>query len=174
MTAAGLRLERLEARHHLARFESGVNELDGWLRRHALVAEAMDTARTFVLVKDDEVVGHFSLTMGSVRRADAPAKLVRGLPQYPVGMVLLARLAVDRTAQGRGLGATLLAEALRKAVAAGDAAAARLIVVDAVDDAAARFYMRYGFVAVPDHSLRLYRRMKDVRASLARTAGLSR
>jgi predicted N-acetyltransferase YhbS len=80
--------------------------------------------------------------MGSVLRADAPAKLVRGLPAYPIGMVLLARLAVDASEQGKGMGALLLAEALRKAIAAGDAAAARFVVVDAVDDAAVAFYKR--------------------------------
>ncbi|HZE17673.1 MAG TPA: GNAT family N-acetyltransferase, partial [Mycobacterium sp.] len=69
-------------------------------------------------------------------------------PAYPVGMVLLARLAVDRSQQGKGVGAMLLAEALRKAVAAGEVAAARLIVVDAVDEDAAAFYERYGFVRI--------------------------
>ena len=171
MRAPGLRLERLEARHHLGRFDSGSIELDGWLRRHAEPAQAMDTARTFVLVDGDEVVGYFSLTMGSVLRADAPPKLVRGVPAYPVGMILLARLAVDRRAQGRGLGAVLLAEALRKALVAGEAVAARLVVVDAVDERAAQFYAHHGFVAVPAHPLRLYRRLKDVRASLAAGAG---
>ncbi len=78
-------------------------------------------------------------------------------------MVLLARLAVDRRQQGRGLGATLLADSLRKAVAAGEAAAARLVVVDAN---AARFYERYGFIPAPEHPLRLYRRMKDIARSL--------
>jgi predicted N-acetyltransferase YhbS len=126
----------------------------------------MDSARTFVLTRGGRVVGYFSLTMGSVLRHDAPAKLVRGLPAYPVGMVLLARLPVDRGQQGVGLGAMLLAEALRKAVAAGEAAAARLVVVDAIDESAARFYERYGFIRAPEHPLRLYRRMKDLRASL--------
>ncbi|MBW3546602.1 MAG: GNAT family N-acetyltransferase [Actinobacteria bacterium] len=121
-----------------------------------------------MLISKDHVVGYFSLTMGSVRRADAPAKLVRGLPAYPVGMVLLARLAVAGQAQGKGMGALLLAEALRKAVAAGEAVAARLVVLDAVDDDAARFYERHGFVPAPGHRLRLYRRMKDIRASLDR------
>ncbi|ORA78801.1 GNAT family N-acetyltransferase [Mycobacterium malmoense] len=80
-------------------------------------------------------------------------------------MVLLTGLAVDRSEQGKGVGATLLAEALRKAVAAGEVAAARLVVVDAVDEEAAAFYERYGLIRVPEHPLRLYRRIKDVRAS---------
>ncbi len=162
----GLRLELLEALHDLSAFDSGNNELDDWLRRHGLAAQQMDSARTFVLTKQGRVVGYVSLTMGSVFRQDAPAKLVRGLPAYPVGMVLLARLAVDRHEQGTGLGGTLLAEGLRKAVAAGEAAGARLVVVDAIDENAARFYERFGFIAVPEHPLRLYRRMKDVRTSL--------
>ena len=106
----------------------------------------MDSARTFVLVEGGRVLGYFSLTMGSVLRAAAPGKLVRGPAVLSVGMVLLARLAVDRMSEGRGLGSLLLAEALRRAVAAGEAAAARLVVVDAIDERSAGFYARHGFV----------------------------
>lgn len=162
-----LRLERLGDHHDLSGFECGNDELDGWLQRHALDAQRMDSARTFLLTRAGRVVGYFTLTMGSVVSKDAPQKLVRGMPRYPVGMVLLARLAVDRRHRGKGHGAVLLAEALRKAVAAGEAAAARLVVVDAIDDNAVRFYERFGFVTAPDHSRRLYRRMKDIRRSLS-------
>lgn len=166
MTDLEVRLERLGPQHALDDFKCGHTDLDTWLKRHALAAQQMDSARTFVLVEGDRVIGYFSLTMGSVLRAEAPGKLVRGLPSYPVGMVLLARLAVHSASQGQGLGALLLAEALRKAVTAGEAAAARLVVVDAVDEDAARFYAHHGFIAVPEHPSRLYRRMKDVRMSL--------
>jgi predicted N-acetyltransferase YhbS len=91
------------------------------------------------------------------------------MPGYPVGMVLLARLAVDRSEQGMGRGALLLAEALRKAVAAGEAVAARLVVVDAIDEQAVSFYQRHGFIPAPEHPLRLYRPMSDIRASLDQT-----
>ena len=170
MSSEPLRLERLDGQHDVTSFESGNADLDSWLYRHALAAQQMDSARTFLLTKRGRILGYFSLTMGSVLRTDAPAKLVRGLPSYPVGMVLLARRAVDRSEQGRGFGARLLAEALRKAVAAGEVAAARLIVVDAIDDNAVRFYERHGFLPVPEHPHRLYRRMKDVRASLPESA----
>ena len=169
MSSASLRIEPLEAHHDLSSFQSGNDDLDVWLRRHALAAQKMDVARTFVLLRDHRLVGYFSLTMGSVRRADAPRKLVRGLPAYPVGMVLLARLAINQGDQGHGLGALLLAEALRKAVAAGEAAAGRLVVVDAISDDAAGFYTHHGFIAAPEQPLRLYRRMKDIRASLDRS-----
>lgn len=164
------RLQRLDAAHYLSDFRSGNDTLDLWLRDHALAAQQMDSARTFVLVEQEGVQGYFSLTMASVLRADAPRKLVRGLPAYPVGAVLLARLAVDAGRHGEGLGGLLLAEALRKAVGAGDAAAARLVVVDAINDATVRFYGHHGFLAVPEHPRRLYRRLKDMRASLDRSA----
>lgn len=165
----GRRLERLDHAHDLSNFRSGNDALDSWLINHALASQRMDSARTFVLVDGRAVVGYFSLTMGSVLRADAPQGLVRGLPAYPVGVALLARLAVQSDRQREGIGALLLTEALRKAVVAGEAAAARLVVVDAVDEAAVRFYAHHGFLAVPEHPLRLYRRMKDVRASLDQT-----
>ncbi|MDQ3944864.1 MAG: GNAT family N-acetyltransferase [Actinomycetota bacterium] len=169
MSCEGLRLERLHASHDVAAFDSGNAELNGWLWRHALAAQQMDSARTFVLTQGGRVLGYFSLTMGSVRREEAPRRRVRGMPGYPVGTVLLARLGVDQAEQGKGRGALLLAEALRKAVAAGEAAAARLVVVDAIDERAADFYRRHGFLPAPDHPLRLYRRMSDIRASLAET-----
>jgi predicted N-acetyltransferase YhbS len=171
MNREGLRLERLDERHEVGGFASGNNELDGWLHRNALAAQHMDSARTFVVTDGGRVVGYFSLTMASVLRHDAPARLVRGLPGYPIGAVLLARLAVNRSDQGRGLGALLLAEALRKAVAAGEHAAARLVIVDAIDDQAVAFYRRHGFTAAPEQELRLYRRTKDIRASLDAAGG---
>lgn len=161
-----LRLERLVEAHDISGFTSGNKDLDNWLARHALASQRMDSARTFLLRDGDAVVGYFSLSMGSVLRSEAPTTLVRGLPSYPVGVVLLARLAVAAEPQGERLGCLLLAEALRKAVFAGESAAARLVVVDAVDEAAVRFYERYGFRAVPEHPIRLYRRIKDIRASL--------
>lgn len=162
-----MRLEPLDASHELAGFSCSVSELDDWLRRHALDSQRMDSARTFVAVADNgRICGYLSLTMGSVAKAAAPTQLVRGLPAYPVGAVILARLAVAVEDQGIGLGAQLLAEALRMAVAAGEIVAARLVVVDALDDAAAKFYQRFGFIGLPEHPLRLYRRLKDIRASL--------
>lgn len=159
------RLERLRSDHNVSAFACGIQDLDQWLVRHALAAQGMDSARTFVIVRGERVVGYASLTMGSVQRADAPARLVRGLPAYPVGVVLIARLAIDKREQRTGLGTRLLADALRLAVIAGDSAAARFVAVDAIDNSAADFYRRHGFTDTLDHPLRLHRRMKDIRAS---------
>ncbi len=160
-------VHRLREDHEVEGFTCGREELDYWLRTHALDAERRDTARTFVICRGGpRVVCYYSLTMGSVRMAEAPRKLVRGLPGYPIGMVLLARLAIDQKEQGTGLGAELLADALRRAVHAGESAAARLVVVDALDDKAAQFYQKFGFLPAPEHPLRLFRRLKDIRASM--------
>jgi GNAT superfamily N-acetyltransferase len=104
--------------------------------------------------------------MGSLQRADPPQQLVRGMPGYPVGMVLIARLAVDKGEQGAGLGTRPFADALLMAVLAGESVAARLVVVDPLDGQAAGFYRRHGFTDSLDRPLRLYRRMTDLRASL--------
>jgi ribosomal protein S18 acetylase RimI-like enzyme len=89
------------------------------------------------------------------------------MPAYPIPTILIARLAVDRRHQGRQLGSRLLAEALRLAVTASDAAAARLVVVDAIDERAAAFYRKWGFIDVPENPLRLYRKVSDVRRALS-------
>jgi predicted N-acetyltransferase YhbS len=123
----------------------------------------MDSARTFLLLDGERVLGYFSLTMKAGRsRAAGPRHA-----QLPGGMVLLARLAVERSQQRRGFGGLLLAEALRRTVAAAEHAAVRLLVVDAVDENAAAFYRRWGFIETPEHQLGLYRRVSDIRASLS-------
>lgn len=80
MSSSGLVTEPLNSGHDLTRFASGNDVLDGWLHRHAVAAQEMDSARTFVLIRQGQVIGYFSLTMGSVVRQNAPARLVRGLP----------------------------------------------------------------------------------------------
>lgn len=91
----------------------------------------------------------------------------QGRPLLPIPTILIARLAVDRRHHGRRVGSRLLAEALRRAVAASDAIAARLVVVDAIDERAADFYRRWGFIEVPENPGRRYRKIADIRRSLA-------
>ncbi len=155
------KLVPLTAEHDLSSFNCGKPELNKWLGDYALASQKADLARMWVLIEDDRVIGYFSLVMGHVRPEDAPQKLVRG-------MVLLARLAVDGSAQGRGLGADLLAYALVPACRAGEVVAARLVAVDAIDERAATFYRRWGFLPVPAQPLKLYRRIKDIRRTLDR------
>lgn len=92
------------------------------------------------------------------------------MPRHRIPTILVARLAVDRRFQGRKLGTRLLAEALRRAVAASDAAAARVVVVDAIDERAAGFYRERGFIESPEDPLRLFRKISDIRRTIESAA----
>jgi GNAT superfamily N-acetyltransferase len=159
--------EKLASTHELGRFASGVHALDAWLVRSAAHAQAMRTAQTFVWhAGDSVVVAYFSLAAHLVVRADLPARVGRGSPDA-IPSILLARLALDSTLHGRGLGGELLWDALSRASVASEIAAARLVVVDAYDDRAAAFYQHHGFVAVPGNPHRLVQKTSDIVAALA-------
>jgi GNAT superfamily N-acetyltransferase len=160
------RLVRLSADHDLTGFDCGNRELNTWLVDHALASDRADLARTYLALEGLTVAGYVSLTTGSVRREEAPRRHARGMPRYPIPTILIARLAVDLRRQRGRLGSRLLAEALRLAVAASDTVAARLVVVDAIDDRAAAFYRHRGFIDTPENPLRLYRKVSDVRRSM--------
>ena len=153
------------SRHDVDRFDSGVPVLDEWLRNTAAVAAAAGTAATWVLCRHSGVVGYYALAMGSVERVASPSRLGRGQPD-PVPVLLLARLALDRTEQGSGLGGDLLRDALIRSVAGARHYGARAIVVDAIDDPAVAFYAHHGFL--PLEARRLYRRIADIERSLNR------
>jgi GNAT superfamily N-acetyltransferase len=161
--------ERLSEVHDLSRFASGQEFLDDWLRDHAAHADRMNTARTFVFHQGDRrVIGYYSLAMGRVQEEELPSPIARGGPRV-VPVVLVARLAVDREVQGRGMGGELLWDALTRALAANALAAARAIVVDALDERAASFYEHFGFIriaSVAPFPLRLAIKMSSVERSL--------
>jgi GNAT superfamily N-acetyltransferase len=158
-------LVALSVEHDLSGFDCGNPELDRWLIDHALASQKADLARTYVVLYGGSVVAYVSLTTGSIRPEAAPRRYARGMPRYPIPTILVARLAVDRRHQHHHLGSRLLAEALRLAVAASDVAAARLVVVDAIDEQAAAFYRRWGFIDVPESPNRLFRKISDIRNS---------
>jgi GNAT superfamily N-acetyltransferase len=158
--------ETLADHHLLDQFSFGSDALDIWLQHHARHAQSMRTARTFVWHAGDQVVvAYFSLAAHLVVRSDLPPKVGRGLPDA-IPAVLLARLALDRSLHGQGLGGELLLDALSRAVAASGVAAARLVVVDAIDEAAAAFYEHHGFIAVPGNRQRLVQKIGDIAAAL--------
>lgn len=160
-------IEPLTRQHDRTQFDCGYESLDRWLRTIASQAQKADSARTFVIHRDWRVVGYYSLTMSSVDREDPPQELTRSLPAYPVGAVLLARLAVDKTEAGQGLGADLLLDSMLRSLRAVDTVAAPLYMVDAIDERAANFYKHFGFVSAPTQELRLFRSFRDIRASVA-------
>jgi len=162
-----MQVERLGPGHDLSRFASGVKALDEWLRSHALENQQRNLSRTFVLVDDvGAVIGYYSLAMGGVTKDELPRRLGRGLPGYQLGMVLLARLAIDTSRQGEGLGRDLLVDALIHATAAGQHAAARFLAVDPIDERARAFYRHFGFRDIDgDAHGRMFLRIGDALAS---------
>ncbi|WP_293863392.1 GNAT family N-acetyltransferase [uncultured Alsobacter sp.] len=159
-----LSIEKLSARHDTAAFTCGNPALDAYLARHAQANQAMGAAQTYVALADGTtVVGYFSLVVGSVLHEDAPDRLAKGLARHPVPVMVLARLAVARDWQGRGLGAGLLKNALQRTSNAADIAGIRAVVVHAKDDDAVRFYKAYGFAPWPSRPLSLYLLLKDLK-----------
>ena len=159
-------VSRIAPHHQVQGFDCGSPALDQYLERFAMANDRSDGARTFVALRGERVVGCFSLAASSVEFGDAPQRLVRGLARHPVPCILLARLAVDRSEQGTGLGSSLTKQAMLKCVEAAEAIAARAIVVEAKDDGAAAFYRQFGFEPWPARPRLLLMLMKDVRVSL--------
>ncbi|HET7385410.1 MAG TPA: GNAT family N-acetyltransferase [Nocardioidaceae bacterium] len=161
-----LRSEHLGADHAVEGFVSGKAALDDWLRRSARHAEAANTGRTFVWVEpgSTNVVAYFTLAAHLVRREAVPRSIGHGSPSA-IPAILLARLALDRSLQGQGLGGQLLLDALQRAGEASSRAAARLVVVDAIDGSAAEFYLRFGFRPCPAPH-RLVRKTSEIIAAL--------
>jgi GNAT superfamily N-acetyltransferase len=155
----------------LAAFDCGAPALDDYLRKYAWANHQGRAARTYVVARGSRVVGYYTLAAGSVRRDDVPPRIAKGLGNYPVPIILLARLAVDRSEQGRGLGAALLKDAILRAAQAADIVGCRALLVHAKDAAAQGFYRRFGFEPSPVDALHLYLLMKDILASLANRPG---
>ena len=157
--------EKLATAHDLESFSCGVESLDQWLKRFARTNQQSDLTSTYVVHRKNRVVGYYSLTAGSVNREDATARVAKGAPNHPIGVVLLARLAVDEAEKGAGLGRALLKDALLRSASAADIIAVRAVLVHALNEDARRFYLRFDFEPSPVHPLHLMLLMKDIRAS---------
>lgn len=161
-------VEKLSNAHGLSSFDCGNERLNTWLKQFALTNLQADSAQTFVVHRGGVVVGYYSLTAGSVRPEQAPARVAKGLARHPIGAILLARLAVDARERGRGLGKALLKDALRRVLAAADTVGARAVLVHSIDEQARRFYEHFGFERSPIDEFELMLLMKDLRALIQR------
>lgn len=164
--------EPLGAHHAFEGFDCGAASLNAWLTRYARAAAGAGSARTFVTVDtvQERVVGYHALTAASLDHAEAPERVRRGMPRHPIPVILLARLAVDLSAQGRGLGAWLLADAMKRSLAAAELVGIRALLVHALDDRARAFYLRHGLIPGPTDERHLMILVKDIRAALDRVA----
>ena len=155
--------EPLGPQHRLEGFDCGKPALNDWLLRHARQAQGRGSAKTFVVVDDDRVAGYFSLTVGQIDTLDAPERIRKGMGQYPLPVVILARLAVSTTDQGRGIGVGLLQDALRRTMLIAEHAGIRAMLTHPIDEDATRFYTRFGFIASPLREQQLLLLLKDAR-----------
>jgi predicted GNAT family N-acyltransferase len=167
------RLEPLDSRHDRAAFRCGVEALDRYLKTQASQDMRRKANAVFVLVRPKapgSIVGYFTLCAYTVEPGRVPDSARKCLPRYPlVSATLIGRLAVARECQGQGIGGILLARALRKAYESASAVGSCMVVVDAIDDAAARFYEGYGFIRLTD-SMRLILPMATIAGLLERGA----
>ena len=165
MTAA-YRVEKLRRDHSVDDFDCGQPDLNRFLARYAWINQQADAAQTYLGLHEDRIVGFYSLVVGEVSRDDAPPRLTKGLARHPVPIMLLARLAVDRAWQGRGVGAGLLKDAMRRTLNAAELAGIRALAAHAKDGPARAFYEHFGFMPSPTDSLHLFVLLKDVRRLL--------
>ena len=155
--------EPLTSQHHLEGFDCGKPTLNDWLIHHARQAQGAGSSKTFVATDDERLVGYFSLTVGQIDTLDAPDRIRKGMGQYPLPVVILARLAVSKNDQGRGIGYGLLQDAIRRTVLIADQAGVRAILTHPIDGEAAVFYTRFGFIQSPLREQQLLLLLKDAR-----------
>jgi GNAT superfamily N-acetyltransferase len=160
------RIEKLQRTHDLGTFDCGREALNRFLVRYAFQNQQAEASQTYVALSDDEIVGYYTLVVGQVEHSDAPERLSKGLARHPVPIMLLARLAVSVTFQGKGLGIGLLKDAMLRTLQAADIAGIRAFAVHAKDDDARSFYERFDFVSSPSDPYHLFLLLKDVRAAL--------
>jgi GNAT superfamily N-acetyltransferase len=154
----------LAASHRLDDFECGEAVLDSWLKRRALANQSSGASRTFVVTDEGgHVRGYYALAAGAVSHHLATSNVRRNMPD-PVPVMVLARLAVDRRAQGLHLGAALLQDAVKRTVAVSQNAGIRALLVHALHDKAKQFYEHYGFPSSPTHPMTLMLRLSSIKA----------
>lgn len=161
--SGSLRIEKLRPDHTVVGFECGREELNRFLIRFALTNQQAGSSQTYVALAGETVAGYYSLAVGEVAYADAPERLSKGLARHPIPIMLLARLAIATTEQGKGLGAGLLKDAMRRTIQAADIAGIRALAVHAMDESARSLYEHFGFVASPTDPLHLFLLIKDIR-----------
>lgn len=162
-------IEPISNDHSTGEFDCGSDAQTNWLRKHALQAHRTDTSRVRVVTRagDRHVVGYYALAAGSVELADAPSRIAKGMPRYPVPVIILTRFGVDRSEQGRGLGRALLRDVLLRVASASEVLGARALLIHCEDENARAFYSHLAeFEPSPSDPLHLHLLMSDLRHTI--------
>lgn len=153
-------------------FSCGKPALDYWLKRRALSNQQKGFTAVVVIHDDGRVVGYYGLAPTAVTPRALPRSISTGQPPDPVPCLLLGQLATDLNWAGKGIGTGLVKHALERCVAASELVGGRALMVNAVDDEAAGFWHRRGFLPSKDDPFILYRSIGDIAASLAQAGAL--
>jgi GNAT superfamily N-acetyltransferase len=158
-------IQKFDRSYDRSKFDCGTPLLTDWLTRQVSQYERRDLSRTYVAVRFDEkkVLGYYAISNHRVSFESLPRDQAKGLPKIDIPVMLLGRLAVDKTVQGEGLGSFLLIDALRRAVRISDQIGIRAVEVNAIDNSARKFYLRYGFVPLRDDSHHLFLPIRVIR-----------
>lgn len=151
--------------HELAAFDSGVTDLDHWLKRRARSNQPRGASRCFVLCEGTRVIAYYALASGSVRVAEAPGRFRRNMPD-PIPVAVLGRLAIDRAYQGRGLGRALVRDASLRLLQAAEVLGIRGLLVHAISEEARSFYLALGFAPALTDPMTLMVSLRDLEAAL--------
>jgi predicted N-acetyltransferase YhbS len=161
-----LRIEKLKRSLDGSNFGCGREALNRFLSKYALPNQQAEASQTYVALAEDAVVGYYTLVVGQVEFAAAPERLTKRLARHPVPIVLLARLAIAISWQGKGLGSGLLKDAMKRTVQAADIAGIRAFAVHAKDDQARAFYEHFGFSPLASDEFHLFRLLKSIRGQV--------
>jgi GNAT superfamily N-acetyltransferase len=156
-------ITKLSSAHVVTGFDCGRDDLNRFLIRHALANQQIDDSQTYVAPVEGRVVGFYTLAVGSVEYDVSAPSLRKGRPTRSIPIMLLARLAVDLRWQGRGIGKTLLKDAMLRTIQAADIAGICAVIVHAKDQRAREFYEHFDFVPSPTDTLQLFVTLKDLR-----------
>ena len=167
MSSGYASIRKLAATDLVDGFDCGQAALNQFLQRYALVNQKANSAQTYVCCQGDTVVGFYSLAVGRVDPEATPSRVMKGLARHPVPVMILARLAVDKEHQRKGLGQALFKDALLRTAQAADIAGIRCLLVHAKDDAARHWYESWEFEPSPTDPYHLFLMLKDLKGMLS-------
>jgi predicted N-acetyltransferase YhbS len=159
-------IEKFNSNHQVANFDCGEKELNQYLQKYALSNQQANSSQTYVASYETQIIGYYSLVVGSVFYSDAPDRVIKGQAKYPIPVMILARLAVDQKWQNQGIGKGLLKDALQSTAQAANIAGIRALLVHAKNKSVQEWYQKFDFEPSPTDELHLFLLLKDIKKYL--------
>ncbi len=148
--------------HDLTLFDCGHEILNEWLQKRSLKNQGLNASNTYVICYNKRVVGFYAIATGSIERLYAPSAVTRNMPD-PIPVMVLGRLAIDRSYRGQKLGAALLKDAMLRTLKVSQIVGVKALLVHAISEEAKKFYMHFGFQESPVNSMTLLLTIKKIK-----------